>query len=204
MAPTSRPPSAPPSAATLSPARPPFRPARSHTRALTALRRAANPSFPRAPSSSGSCDAVIAGDTAGNVYFPAPENAATAGFMLRGDPYKGIVVKEDGSEVEEDVYEAYNMSLLLSGQKGSVPPGHGIRINGEKMMHTSTLKGNTYKAKIGEDSHNVTIDEVYVLKKGKVAMMLGVKGQYFFIGRMDPEKPEQTAARCCEGLAIGF
>jgi len=147
---------------------------------------------------------VIAGDTSGNVYFPAPADAATAKFMLRGDPYKGIVAKEDGSEVEEDIYEAYNLSLLLTGQKGSVPPGHGIRIHGDKFMHTSTLKENVYKAKIGDDSHNVTIDEVYVLKKGKIAVMMGVKGQYFFIGRMDPNKPEQTAARCCEGLAIGF
>ncbi len=28
------------------------------------------------------------------------------------DPYKATIAKEDGSEVEEDIYEAYNMSLV--------------------------------------------------------------------------------------------
>jgi hypothetical protein len=128
--------------------------------------------------SSGGCEAVIAGDTAGNVFasYPLKPDGSNV-FSLFGDPYKGTVVKEDGSEVEEDIYEAYNLSLLVTDQKGSIPPGHGVRINGEKMMHTSSLKGNTYKAKIGDDSHNVTIDEIFVLKKGKVGVMLAVKGQ---------------------------
>ena len=121
---------------------------------------------------------MIAGDTQGNVFasYPLKPDGSNV-FSLFGDPYKGTVVKEDGSEVEEDIYEAYNLSLLVTGQKGSIAPGHGVRINGEKLMHTSSLKGNTYKAKIGDDSHNVTIDEIFVLKKGKVGVMLAVKGQ---------------------------
>lgn len=33
-------------------------------------------------------------------------------LQLYADPYKGMITKEDGSEVEEDIYEAYNMSLV--------------------------------------------------------------------------------------------
>jgi hypothetical protein len=28
------------------------------------------------------------------------------------DPYKATITKEDGSEVEEDIYEAYNLTLV--------------------------------------------------------------------------------------------
>lgn len=33
-------------------------------------------------------------------------------LQIYADPYKGMVTKEDGSEVEEEIYEAYNMSLV--------------------------------------------------------------------------------------------
>lgn len=32
--------------------------------------------------------------------------------QLFADPYKALISKEDGSEVEEDVYEAYNLTLV--------------------------------------------------------------------------------------------
>ena len=103
--------------------------------------------------STGHLDAVIAGDTAGNIFasYPLAEDGNYK-FWVFSDAYKGNVTKEDGSEVEEDIYEAYNLSLLFTGQKDQIPPGHGIRINGEKYMHTSSLKGNTYQARIGDAS----------------------------------------------------
>lgn len=36
------------------------------------------------------------------------------------DAYKGTVTKEDGSEVEEDIYEAYNLSLVRSRQSTGI------------------------------------------------------------------------------------
>jgi hypothetical protein len=56
-------------------------------------------------------------------------------FWAFSDPYKATVMKNSGDEVEEDIYEAYNISLLLANQKGSIAEGHGIRLNGEKYMH---------------------------------------------------------------------
>ena len=42
-------------------------------------------------------------------------------------------------------------------------------------------------------------DGVYVLKKRKIGVMLAVKGQYFFIGRMDPEKPRADGRQVLRG-----
>lgn len=33
-------------------------------------------------------------------------------MQVFSDPYKATVTKEDGSEVEEDIYEAYNLGLV--------------------------------------------------------------------------------------------
>jgi hypothetical protein len=46
--------------------------------------------------------------------LPAPQ--------IFGDPYKATVSKEDGSEVEEDIYEAYNLSLVRAAGAACVPP----------------------------------------------------------------------------------
>ena len=53
-----------------------------------------------------------------------PKSQETGGYTL------------DGTDVEEDIYEAYNISLLVTGQKASIAEGHGVRLNGEKYMHT--------------------------------------------------------------------
>ena len=54
-------------------------------------------------------------------------------------------------------------------QNDRAPAKGGPRINDEISARTVFL--------IGDDSHNVTIDEIFVLKKGKVGVMLAVKGQ---------------------------
>ena len=55
--------------------------------------------------------------------------AATPNFQLR--EYKAMIIKEDGSEVEEEVNEASNLiKLMIAGTKG----GQGIRLNGGKKL----------------------------------------------------------------------
>ena len=84
---------------------------------------------------------------------------------------------------------------LLANQKEQIPEGQGIRLNGEKYMLTQTLKGQKYVAKIanaaGEiENHDVTVDEVHVMKKGSFGCMLGVKGGYYFAVRHDTKNPK--------------
>ena len=38
----------------------------------------------------------------------------------------------------------------MSGLKGSIPDGHGVRLCGEKYMHLRVLKGETYTARVKE------------------------------------------------------
>jgi hypothetical protein len=61
----------------------------------------------------GVTEAVLAADTQGNIFssFPLAEDGNYA-FWVFSDPYKATVSKEDGSEVEEDIYEAYNFGLV--------------------------------------------------------------------------------------------
>ena len=95
------------------------------------------------------------------------------------------MTKEDGSEVEEDIYEAYNLGLVsaacslcalrlafrvrsaltasscprlqfLSGQKSQIPEGQGVRLAGDKMMIVQTQKAQTYVAKIKDAEDNET------------------------------------------------
>jgi len=72
-------------------------------------------------------------------------------YWAFSDPYKATVMKNDGSEVEDDIYEAYNLSLLLSGQKGSIAEGHGVRLNGEKYMHLKVRKREREKRRAALD-----------------------------------------------------
>jgi hypothetical protein len=80
---------------------------------------------------------VIAGDNQGNLLssFPLSDDGNYK-YWAFSDPYKATVSKSDGTDVEEDIYEAYNISLLVTGQKASIAEGHGVRLNGEKYMHT--------------------------------------------------------------------
>ncbi len=42
--------------------------------------------------------------------LPTPPPSPTT--QVFGDPYKATVTKESGAEVEEDIYEAYNLGLV--------------------------------------------------------------------------------------------
>lgn len=119
------------------------------------------------------------------------------------------VTKNDGTEADEDIYEAYNLSLLLSGQKGAIAEGHGVRLNGEKFMHLKVLTGETYNAKVKdadgtEASYPVTIDQIHVLKKGSTGLMIGEKGGYFFAVYADNSNAKQQGPDAIAAMAIGF
>lgn len=108
--------------------------------------------------------AVLAAGSDGTVYssFPLAEDGNYT-FWAYSDAYKAPVSKEDGSEVEEDIYEAYNLGLVstrlrtakaeggtcycshwsraqvASERKAEIPPGHGVRVNGTKYMIVQDL-----------------------------------------------------------------
>jgi hypothetical protein len=148
---------------------------------------------------------VLAGDVSGNVYASVPLDATgNYTFWVYTDPYKAQITKNDGSEVEEDVYEAHVIGQLLAGKKAEIADGHCLRINGEKYMHLRVLPSEVYKAVIGEDSFNVTIDEVHVLKKGKTQVFLGSKGGYFFMVKSEAGGGVGGGAAELNAMAIGF
>jgi hypothetical protein len=49
---------------------------------------------------------------------PRPPAAPPSRVQVFADPYKATVTKENGSEVEEDIYEAYNLSLVSRRRRG--------------------------------------------------------------------------------------
>lgn len=83
----------------------------------------------------GACQEVLAGDTQGNFFssYPLAEDGNYK-FFLYTDAYKATISKDEG-DVEEDVYEAYYVGLLLQGKKEEIPKGHVLRVGGEKYMH---------------------------------------------------------------------
>ena len=85
-------------------------------------------------------------------------------------------------------------------------------MNGEKYMHLRMLPPTTTVAKIADangevTNHNVTLENVHVLKKGKTSVMIGVKGGYF-MAAVTIEKPNAAAGAGgqvgLDALAIGF
>ncbi len=148
----------------------------------------------------GATTEVMAGDTQGNFFssFPLAEDGNFK-FFLYTDPYKATISKSTGEDVEEDVYEAYYLGLLLSGKKGEIPDGHTIRIGGEKYMWLRALAQETYIAKVkdadgNETDHKVTIPEVHVMKKGSVQLFCGVKSGYFFLVKTQSKGMGDTGA----------
>ena len=83
----------------------------------------------------GACQEVLAGDTQGNFFssYPLAEDGNYK-FFLYTDAYKATISKDEG-DVEEDVYEAYYVGLLLQGKKEEIPKGHVLRVGGDKYMH---------------------------------------------------------------------
>lgn len=109
---------------------------------------------------------------------------------------------------------------LLSGKKSSIPSGVGIRVNGEKFMHLNQLKEEKYPVKIdpafgggdaafddsadGVETHEVTLEQVHILKKGTKGLVIVVKGGYFLAAFCNEEDPKQKAPLCAASLAVGM
>ena len=112
----------------------------------------------------GAVSAVLAAGCDGTVHSSYPlADDGNYTFWAYSDAYKAPVTKEDGSEVDEDIYEAYNLGLVrtrsrtswtertrhpcrcwprlqvASERKAEIPPGHGVRVNGTKYMIVQDL-----------------------------------------------------------------
>jgi hypothetical protein len=146
------------------------------------------------------------------------------------DPYKATITKEKGreiEEVEEDVYETYNLAcLLINAKTDDNFKSQGVRINGSKFTVLRELPNQTYIAKvraipprcllvlaipvtkvhmqIDGESHNVTLEQVYVLKSKEAGLVIGVKGGYYFAARYKSDPRSDPSLAVAEDLAIGF
>ena len=71
----------------------------------------------------GHLTGVLAAGSDGTVHssYPLAEDGNYT-FWAYSDAYKGLVNKEDGSEVEEDIYEAYNLGLVCATAGITNPP----------------------------------------------------------------------------------
>lgn len=129
------------------------------------------------------------------------------------DPYKATITKEKGKEieeVEEDVYETYNLACLATGVKDDATfKSQGVRINGSKYTVLRELSAQTYHAKIadgagGTASHPVTLEKLFVLKSKEGGLVIGVKGGYYFAARYKSDPRSDPSLTVAEDLAIGF
>lgn len=68
------------------------------------------------------------------------------------DPYKATITKEKGrdiEEVEEDVYETYNLACLLTGATTDETfKAQGVRINSTKYTVLRDLGKQTFAVKV--------------------------------------------------------
>lgn len=95
----------------------------------------------------------------------------------------------------------FSLRACWPGQ-GRSPPGLALLFSIARFLQV--LKSQTYPAKIADASYNVTIDEVHVLKKGKIGLMIGVKNGYFFLAKCNNEDAKQQGPACAASLAVGF
>eukprot|EP00353_Schmidingerella_taraikaensis_P008761 CAMPEP_0185582094 /NCGR_PEP_ID=MMETSP0434-20130131/19789_1 /TAXON_ID=626734 ORGANISM="Favella taraikaensis, Strain Fe Narragansett Bay" /NCGR_SAMPLE_ID=MMETSP0434 /ASSEMBLY_ACC=CAM_ASM_000379 /LENGTH=177 /DNA_ID=CAMNT_0028200801 /DNA_START=27 /DNA_END=560 /DNA_ORIENTATION=+ len=160
-------------------------------------------SIPYASVESGHCAGALVGEVeSGTVHsaWPLTEDGNYS-FWLYGDPYKATISKEDGTEVEEDIYEAHNLTLLIGGD--SNPMGQGVRVNQVKYMRIRDMEAPTYDFPVGEEDVSFHFDKVWFYQKGKQGLVIAVRDGYFFVGSCDCNKPEQQTALCAKGLAMG-
>ncbi len=120
--------------------------------------------------------------------------------------YDAEVTQEDGSTKTQKIDEVADVLRLTTG---ALPPGKGIRLNGEKFMVLRPLDKATYQAKVTnyegeEESHPVTLDAVHMLKKGTIGCIIVEKGGYIFLAFCDNSKPEQQPPAAASALAIGI
>jgi hypothetical protein len=57
---------------------------------------------------------------------------------------------------------------------------------------------------IDGESHNVTLEQVYVLKSKEAGLVIGVKGGYYFAARYKSDPRSDPSLAVAEDLAIGF
>jgi len=97
---------------------------------------------------------VVAGQSTDGVAlgsYPLAEDGNYQ-FWVFSDAYKATITKEKGreiEEVEEDVYETYNLACLCLGTKDDATfKAQGVRVNGTKYTVLRELGAQTYQAKV--------------------------------------------------------
>jgi hypothetical protein len=154
---------------------------------------------------------AIAGQKADGVAlgsFPL-DSTGNYAFWVFSDPYKATITKEKGrdiEEVEEDVYETYNLACLCLGTKDDPTfKAQGVRVGGTKYTVLRELGKQTYSAKLEDgSSHPVTLDNVWVLKSKDSGLVLGVKSDYYFGIKYKSDPRSDPSLAMAERLAIGF
>ena len=102
----------------------------------------------------GHTEAVLAGQVSDGVAYASYPLGADGNyqFWVYSDAYKATITKEKGKEVEEveeDVYETYNLACLLVGAKTDATfTSQGVRINATKYTVLRELENQTYTAKV--------------------------------------------------------
>jgi hypothetical protein len=154
---------------------------------------------------------AIAGNVSDGVCLGSFPLAADGNFQLWvfSDAYKATITKEAGRdivEVEEDVYETYNLACLLTGATTDANyKSQGVRINSSKYTLLRDLGKQTFAVKLEDGSApNVTIDSVRVLKSRDAGLVLASKGPYYFAMKYKSDPRSDPSLAMAEKLAMGF
>lgn len=57
---------------------------------------------------------------------------------------------------------------------------------------------------IGDDSHPVTVENVFILKGKEGGLVAAVKGGYYFLGKYKADPRSDPSLAVAEQLAVGF
>lgn len=155
---------------------------------------------------------ALAGEAAGGTAYGSYPLAADGNysFWVYSDPYKATITKEtnggkDIAEVEEDVYEAHNISRLLAGDKSDTHlKEQGVRLNGTKYTILRELATQKYSAKVDGVAYDVTIDKVCVGKSKDGGIVIATKGGYYFAARYTANPRSDPFLAVAEAIAVGF
>ncbi len=91
---------------------------------------------------------------------------------------------------------------LISGRKGDVPAGVGIRIDQVKYLHIKSMKSEKFSVTPpgAEEEQEITIDDTHVLRAGSKGALVMVRGGYMFICLHDASDPKQQVPGASEAI----
>ncbi|CAE7209506.1 unnamed protein product [Symbiodinium sp. KB8] len=147
----------------------------------------------------------MAFDTEGTFYgsYPLDAEGNYKHNVWGGEyAYETNVTQEDGSEAAATVDEVENLIKLISGRKGDVPAGVGIRIDQVKYLHIKSMKSEKFSVTPpgAEEEQEITIDDTHVLRAGSKGALVMVRGGYMFICLHDASDPKQQVPGASEAI----